>query len=240
MSLAAALMLVFVDSAAAQNVNRTLSEASGVLTALEAIPARCIPPALLAEAQGVAIIPRVWKGGFVIGGKAGQGVVMSKNADGSWEGPTFVHIGGASLGFQAGVQSTDLVLVFKTRKSLERVLEGKGKVTLGADASIAAGPIGREAMAGTDARLQAEVYSYSRSRGLFAGVSFDGAVIVNDFEMNRVYRTAPPDVVGLSERLKEQIMVASGQRTAVPPGVRVLPAPTTPAAPIYIPPPQRQ
>src|SRR5262245_53365130 len=92
--LAAALMLGFAGSTEAQSVGRTLSDASGVLTALDAIPAQCIPPALLADAQGVAIIPNVLKGGFLIGGKAGHGVVMSKKPDGTWGGPTFVHIGG--------------------------------------------------------------------------------------------------------------------------------------------------
>jgi lipid-binding SYLF domain-containing protein len=224
----------------AQPVGRTLSEASKVLTALEAIPAQCIPPALLADAQGIAIIPRVIKAGFVIGGKAGHGVVMSKNPDGTWGGPAFVEIGGVSAGLQAGVQSTDLVLVFKTRASLDRVLRGKEKVTLGVDASVAAGPLGREAIAATDARLRAEIYSYSRSRGLFAGVSFDGAVIANDFDMNRAYRTAPPEVLAWSERLKSQIMVASGQHPVVVPGVRIHPAPNSPVPPIYIPPPPRQ
>jgi lipid-binding SYLF domain-containing protein len=167
---------------------QTLKSATAVLNELSAIPAKCIPPALLADAQGVAIIPHVIKAGFVVGGRGGHGVVLVRDKNGVWGEPTFVNLGGASVGFQAGVKSTDVVLVFRTRKSLNRILAGKGKVTLGADAAIAAGPVGRQAAAATDARLRAEILSYSRSRGLFAGVSLDGAVIRSDATSNREFR----------------------------------------------------
>lgn len=167
---------------------QTLKSATAVLDELSAIPAKCIPPALLADAQGVAIIPHVIKAGFIVGGRGGHGVVLVRDKNGVWGEPTFVNLGGASVGFQAGVESTDVVLVFRTRKSLNRILAGKGKVTLGADAAIAAGPVGRQAAAATDARLRAEILSYSRSRGLFAGVALDGAVIRSDSTTNQEFR----------------------------------------------------
>jgi lipid-binding SYLF domain-containing protein len=201
----------------AQAPARTLQTASEVLESIQAIPARGIPAALLADAQGIAIIPGVIKAGFILGGRGGHGVVFSRNADGTWGGPAFITIGGASFGLQAGVQSTDVILVFKTRKSLERVVQGKGKVTLGADAAIAAGPIGRQAAAGTDGMLRAEIYSYSRSRGLFAGVSFDGAAIVYDAEANQMFAQNPsPQTAALVEKLRGQIAVASDPRAVIP------------------------
>jgi len=105
----------------------------------------------------------------------GRGVVVSRDGDGNWVGPTFVTVTGGSVGWQAGVQATDVVLVFKTKKSVEGLMEGK--FTIGADAAAAAGPVGREASAATDSKLKAEIYSYSRSRGLFAGVSLDGSAM---------------------------------------------------------------
>ncbi len=213
-------------------VDRTLQSASEVLESVQSIPLRCIPPKLLADAQGIAIFPGVIKAGLVVGGRAGHGVVFSRNPDGSWGGPAFVGIGGASVGLQAGVQSTDVVLVFKTHKSLERVVRGKGKLTLGADAAVAAGPVGREALAGTDARLRAEVYSYSRSRGLFAGVSFDGAAIVYDSEANAAYQAARPETVALAERLRSQVTAASGPASPPPPP----PPPAPPPGAILLPP----
>jgi lipid-binding SYLF domain-containing protein len=157
-----------------------IDDATEVLVDLQTLKIRGIPARLMADAQGVAIFPHVVKGGFLIGGRVGHGVVVTRNAAGGWDDPVFAHLGGASIGFQAGVQAADVVLVFKTRNSLDRILKGKRKLTLGADASVAAGPVGRQAEAGTDARMQAEVYSYSRARGLFAGVALGGAVIHAD------------------------------------------------------------
>jgi len=166
----------------------TLHNASEVVDDFRALPAKCIPPALLADAQAVAVIPDVIKGGFVVSGRHGRGVVLCRCEDGRWGEPTFVTLTGLGVGVQAGVESTDLVLVFRSRRGLDRVLEGKGKLTLGGDASIAAGPLGREAGAATDARLRAAVYSYSRTRGVFAGVSLEGAVLANDHTANRAFR----------------------------------------------------
>src|SRR5262245_56897504 len=133
------------QTAVAQSPVRIIQTAADVLQEIQAIPARGIPTHLLADAQGIAIIPDVLKAGFIVGGRGGHGLVFSRNPDGTWSEPAFITIGGASVGFQAGVQSTDVVLVFKNRKSLERVLQGKNKLTLGADVGIAAGPVGRQA-----------------------------------------------------------------------------------------------
>ncbi|HEY8503487.1 MAG TPA: lipid-binding SYLF domain-containing protein [Gemmataceae bacterium] len=146
-----------------------------------------IPAEMLAEAEGVAIIPGVIKGGFVFGGSRGQGVVMLRAADGTWSNPVFVTLTGGSVGLQAGISSTDLVLLFRARRSVERFLHDRGKLTLGGDAAVAAGPLGRQASAATDAQLRAEIYSYSRSRGLFGGVSLGGNVIRINRDANELF-----------------------------------------------------
>src|SRR5262245_52580536 len=105
-----------------------------VMEALSSIQLKCIPPALLQDAQGIAIIPGMIKAGLVVGGRHGRGVMVVRDQDGAWANPIFVTLTGGSIGWQIGVQSTDVVLVFKTRNSLDRILKGKGKLTLGADA----------------------------------------------------------------------------------------------------------
>jgi lipid-binding SYLF domain-containing protein len=227
--------------AAAHSPEITVRDSSEVLEAIQSIPARAIPAAMLADAQGIAIIPGVIKGGFVIGGRVGHGLVLSRNADGTWAGPAFVTLGGASVGLQAGVQSTDVILVFKTRASLDRVLRGKGKLTLGADVAVAAGPVGRQAEAGTDGNLKAEIYSYSRSRGLFAGVSLEGAGIIYDGDTNQAYaRNQRPEVVQAAERLKAQVTAAGMRVPAGPPAVIMPPPGVQPVPPPpVIPPPPR-
>jgi len=159
-----------------QNAQRVLDEFGG-------LQIESIPPAMLGTAQGVAIFPNMVKGGFILGVNYGRGVLMVRRSDGTWSPPAMVTMGGGSLGFQAGVQAADIVLVFATPRSLEGMLRGD-KVTLGADANVALGPIGRSANAGTDARLGAEIYSYARSRGLFLGVSVNGASIALDSNAN--------------------------------------------------------
>lgn len=188
----------------------TLDSASTVLAELSKIPEKGVPPALLADAQGVVVIPRVIKAGFVVAGAGGHGVVLARDKDGKWGPPVFVNFGGGSVGFQAGVEATDVVLVFRERKSLDRLLEGKGKFTLGADASVAAGPVGRKAAAGTDAKLEAEILSYSRSRGLFAGVALDGSVLRPDANSNATFAAdARPEVARQVAALKEVLDLMS-------------------------------
>jgi lipid-binding SYLF domain-containing protein len=188
-----------------------LHDACDVLETLPTIPAKCIPPSLLLDAQGVAIIPKVLKIGLGVGARYGEGVVLARNPDGTWSNPVFVCLTGGSVGWQAGVASTDVVLVFKTRKSVERLLQGKGKITLGADVAVAAGPVGRQAEAATDARLQAEIYSYSRSRGLFGGIALEGAAILNYVRANEQFMHTPrrEDIMA-AEKLKALLAVLSG------------------------------
>jgi lipid-binding SYLF domain-containing protein len=163
----------------------TVEAAAHVLTEIMAIPAKQIPQALLANAQGLAIVPNIVKGGFVVGVRYGKGVVVIRDATGVWQPPTFVTLTGGSLGWQAGIQASDLILVFKTQKSVQGLMNGK--FTIGADAAAAAGPVGRQAAAATDAQLGAEILSYSRSRGLFAGVALDGTAIQVDGGANQMF-----------------------------------------------------
>lgn len=229
-SLTAAAIAVSPVSAAPPP-NQTLKSSIEVLDELAAIPLKGIPPALLADAQGVAIIPHVIKAGFILGGRGGHGVLMVRDKSGVWSEPTFVNLGGASVGFQAGVEATDVVLVFRTKKSVDRLMEGKHRITLGADVSIAAGPVGRQASAATDMRLEAEIVSYSRSRGLFAGVSFDGAAIYADSGTNASYRRdVRPETAKLTETLK--VRLAEMSSFTPPPGPRIMPAP-----PVFLGPP---
>jgi lipid-binding SYLF domain-containing protein len=151
---------------------------TAVLNEIMAIPFSGIPASMLADAHGVAIIPNVIKGGFVVGARYGRGVLLVREETGQWHAPVFITLTGGNIGWQAGVQATDLILVFRTRRSVDGILAGK--FTLGADAAAAAGPVGRQAAAATDRHLAAEILSYSRSRGLFAGVSVDGSVIQID------------------------------------------------------------
>ncbi|MCF2447118.1 lipid-binding SYLF domain-containing protein [Dyadobacter sp. CY345] len=141
-----------------------------------------IPAQLLSLSQGIIIVPKMINAGLMIGGKHGKGVAMIKNSAGQWSDPIFVTITGGSVGAQIGVQATDLVLVFKSSKTLTEI--GKGSFTLGGDLSVAAGPVGRSSSAQTDYKLEAEVYSYSRSKGLFAGITLNGAALSVDGKAN--------------------------------------------------------
>jgi len=141
-----------------------------------------IPHDLISEYQGIVIVPHLLNAGFVIGGKRGRGLAIVKLNDGKWSDPVFVTLTGGSVGLQIGVQSVDLVLVFRHKGVLTEVKNGD--FTIGGDVSAAAGPIGRSTSANTDYKLQAEVYSYSRSRGLFAGISINGSNLGIDKEAN--------------------------------------------------------
>ena len=160
-----------------------LIEASGVLEELRAQRDDYLPDRLMSRAYGIAVIPNVVKVAAVVGGRRGSGALVVRDANGRFTDPVMISITGGNVGWQIGVQSTDIVLVFTTRKSIEDIADGK--LTLGADASVAAGPVGRAASAATDQNFTAEVYSYSRNRGLFAGVSLDGSVIAIDSKSNR-------------------------------------------------------
>lgn len=163
--------------------------AASVLQEMTRIPEQGIPADLLNDAQGIAIFPGLLKAGFIGGARFGQGVVVAKGADGSWTPPAFITLAGGSFGLQIGIKSTDLVLVFRTSRGLEAI-EG-GKLTLGGNISVAAGPVGRTGEAGTDIQLRSEILSYSRSRGAFAGVSVEGSVLSFNQEANRDFYGVP-------------------------------------------------
>jgi len=194
-----ALLLFFASTPARAEgkEGEKVESAAEVLEEIMAIPEKGIPPSLLHDASGIAIVPGLIKIGFVVGGRYGTGVLVVKEKGGGWSDPVFVSLAGGSVGWQIGAESTDVVLVFKSRKSIDGIM--KGKFTLGADASIAAGPVGRRAEAATDEKLKAEIYSYSRSRGLFAGVSLEGSALQIDAEADAAYYgkegIRPPDIL---------------------------------------------
>jgi len=202
-TLAIALFCLALGSASARADTRTdqrLEDARRVFESFTFLSEQSIPGWLLDRAYGVIVVPRVIKGALIIGGRGGQGVMAVRNPDGSWSNPVFVTLAGANIGLQWGVQSTELVLVLMSRQSVEGV--AGGKFTLGADASVAAGPIGRSASAATDVTFKAQVLSYSRNEGIFAGVALDGTVISVDNGANA-------SAYGMSGVLASQILDGS-------------------------------
>jgi lipid-binding SYLF domain-containing protein len=174
---------------AGERQDARLLTSTQVLTELMQMPEQNIPTWLLERAHAVAVIPSVIKVGLGIGGRRGKGVLVVRKDNGTWSNPIFVNLTGGSFGFQVGVQSTDVVLVFTSRQSIEGIVGGK--VTLGADASVAAGPVGRQSSAATDIGLTAQVYSYSRASGLFAGVALDGSALTIDSRSNESFYGRP-------------------------------------------------
>jgi lipid-binding SYLF domain-containing protein len=177
-----ALSATALTARAGEEENRRAENAVRVLKEIMMAPDRAIPKDLLQKAHAIVVVPDVIKAGFVVGGRHGEGLISVKTRDGTWSNPCFVSLTGGSVGFQAGVSSTDVVLVFRTQRGVDSIVHGK--FTLGADASAAAGPVGRSAQASTDAQLKAEIYSYSRARGLFAGAALDGTALTIDDEAN--------------------------------------------------------
>ncbi len=177
-----ALSATALTARAGEEENRRAENAVRVLKEIMMAPDRAIPKDLLQKAHAIVVVPDVIKAGFVVGGRHGEGLISVKTRDGTWSNPCFVRLTGGSVGFQAGVSSTDVVLVFRTQRGVDSIVHGK--FTLGADASAAAGPVGRSAQASTDAQLKAEIYSYSRARGLFAGAALDGTALTIDDEAN--------------------------------------------------------
>jgi lipid-binding SYLF domain-containing protein len=219
--------------------DKRAGDAVRVLREIQKIPEQGIPDKLLDEGRAVVVIPDTLKVGLVVGGRRGHGLMSVKSPDGSWSQPVFVKLTGGSIGFQAGVQSSDVVLVFRNDRNLENIVNGK--ITLGADAGVAAGPVGRNASASTDGQLKAEIWSWSRARGLFAGVALDGAVLQIDDDANvAAYGSAatpraifesragiPSDaVVGFRDQLEEATAIARAARRDEP---------SEPAAPMAAP-----
>ena len=143
-----------------------------------------IPSQLLQQAEGIIIVPKLINAGFVVGGKRGRGVALAKG-DETWSNPVFMTMTSGSIGLQIGIQSIDLVLVVLHRETLDKI--ENGSFTLGGDISVAAGPVGRNSSASTDYKFEAEVYSYSRSKGLFAGISLSGSVLAVDSNSNAAF-----------------------------------------------------
>src|SRR5215475_13458949 len=159
------------------------ADAVKVLSEIMSIPESSIPQELMARADGIAVIPHVVKGAFGVGGQWGKGLMSQRREDGNWSAPAYVEIGGGGFGLQIGVEASDIVLVVTDEEGIRGIL--KGKVKLGADASATAGPVGRNAEVDTDVLLRSAVFAYSRSKGLFAGISLDGSVIDMDDNANR-------------------------------------------------------
>lgn len=181
----AAAVLIAATAAAEERQDARLLTATQVMDELLRMPEQNIPTWLMQRAYAVAVIPDVIKVGLGIGGRRGKGVLVVRRDSGTWSNPVFVNLTGGSFGFQVGVQSTDVVLVFTSRQSIEGIVGGK--ITLGADAAVAAGPVGRQSSAATDIGLTAQVYSYSRSSGLFAGVALDGSAMTIDSKSNAAF-----------------------------------------------------
>ncbi|MFT4257393.1 MAG: lipid-binding SYLF domain-containing protein [Pseudoxanthomonas sp.] len=221
----AVLLAIAAQAQAGEPEDQRAGNAVRVLQEVQKIPENAIPDKLLDEGRAIIVIPDTIKAGLVLGGRRGHGLMSIKNPDGAWSQPVFVKLTGGSIGFQAGVQSSDVVLVFRNDRSLDSIVNGK--FTLGADAGVAAGPVGRNAAAATDGQLKAEIWSWSRARGLFAGVALDGAVLQIDHEANAaVYganatpraifesRTGAPSnaVVGFRDELEEATAIARANR----------------------------
>ena len=174
-------------------------------------PDQEIPSDLISQAKAILIFPTLVKVGFLVGGRHGDGVAsMRAKKTGKFGPPTFLTQSGLSFGFQIGAEAVDLILLVMTERGLEGLL--KDQLTLGADAAISAGPVGRHAEAATDIGMQGEIYSYSRSKGAFAGISLKGTVITTDEDANRVYYDRTLRAKDILMRGKVKDMPESGRR----------------------------
>lgn len=216
-----ALLLSLVASVEAQSskdrkrINeaaRQSQKAAKAFNDIMSAPDKGIPRDLLARAEAVAVFPDVIKAGFIIGGRGGRGVI-SRRVKGGWSAPAFFNLGGASVGLQIGASSTDFVLLFMNEEAIKGLLEDK--LEIGGEGSIAAGPVGRTAAASTNPTLDAGILSYSRSKGLFAGLELKGTVINPDNDDNEaVYGMKARDILTGSRKIDMKRM---------PPGVRIFP-----------------
>ena len=160
-----------------------IRESATVLTEIMQASDRAIPTSVLSKAEGIAIFPGTVRGGFILGAERGRGILSARDPKTkAWSPPAFLTITGGSVGLQIGVRATDLVLVIQNRRGLENLVRNEFKV--GAGAAVTGGPVGRDAQAATDIQLRAEILSYSRSRGLFAGATLEGSTIRQDRDAN--------------------------------------------------------
>ena len=192
----ASICMCFVLTATAfaastkEDLNARLESAKSVMDQIMAAQDNSIPLNILQQATCVAVVPGMLKGAFIFGGQYGQGVVTCRTGHG-WSAPVFIRMAGGSFGFQIGGQSTDLILVAVNDKGLQDLLKNKFKI--GADASAAAGPVGRAGQASTDWKMNAELLSYSRNKGLFAGIDLDGTSVSQNKEDTELYYGAPQE-----------------------------------------------
>ena len=203
-------------------LDERLTSSSAVLREIMATPDKGIPAQILSGASCVVVIPGFKKGAFLVGAQYGQGAATCRTPRG-WSAPVFVQLTGGSFGFQAGGQSTDLVLVAMNQNGLQDMLKNKFKI--GGDAAASAGPVGRNAQAGTDWKLNAEFLSYSRSKGLFAGIDLDGTVLSQNQDDTRTFYGAdipfetalkgnqktPPDAMGFVRTVSKYFVAAKNQ-----------------------------
>ncbi len=191
------ILLIFagINLLAGETQTKIVLESAQILRNIMQIPEKSIPIKLLRNAKALAIIPHVVKVSFVVGGRFGKGILIVKQKNGYWSSPCFINLTGGSIGWQIGAQATDIILVFKTIRGVEGIVSGK--FTLGANVAVAAGPVGRNASVSTDAMLNAEIYSYSRSKGLFAGACINGSAISINNGYNELYyhkKVFPTDI----------------------------------------------
>ena len=164
------------------NEAERVGAATAVFQEIMSAEDKAVPQSVLGKAEGIAVFPSTLKAGFVVGGMRGRGILSARGESGTWSAPAFLTLTGGSVGLQIGGQATDLVLVIMDRRGLENLVRNQFKI--GADASVAAGPVGRDAQAATDLQLRAQILSYSRARGVFAGVSISGSTIRQDVDAN--------------------------------------------------------
>jgi SH3 domain-containing YSC84-like protein 1 len=215
--LGAGLLTAFAVGPAAAQEKKDLTDeisqsdkAARVFKEIMDAPDKGIPQALLDKAECVAVFPNVLKAGFIVGGRGGRGVASCRTASG-WSAPAYFNLGGGSFGLQIGAESTDFVLLFMNTGGMNSLLSND--FTLGGDASAAAGPVGRQAGASTDAKLNAQILSYSRSKGLFAGLELKGVVIKPD-------KDDMSDVYGADVKAKQAL---EGNQSMAPASVRAFP-----------------
>ena len=182
-----ALTIVTINAQKADDEIKRLADAATVLDEIMGAADKAVPRSVMEKAEGIAVFPSLIKGGLGIGGQRGHGVLSVRSKSGGWSNPAFLTVTGGSIGAQFGVQAIDLVLVINNQRGLEQLVKNQFKV--GADAGVAAGPVGREASASTDIQMRAQILSYSRSRGLFAGVSLNGSTIRQDRDANERFYT---------------------------------------------------
>jgi lipid-binding SYLF domain-containing protein len=183
MKLIAVLVLCAAGIIHASEAGQRLNESTAVLKEIMATPDRAIPQDLLDKAECVAVIPGVKKGAFIVGAKYGRGFLSCRSGSVGWSAPAGVRVEGGSFGFQIGGSETDVVMIVLNSRGMDKLLSSK--FTIGGDASVAAGPVGRTSSAETDAFMRAEILSWSRTRGVFAGISLKGSTLRPDVEANK-------------------------------------------------------